>query len=101
MKKSNTRNIKGRTWVQIFFFDLIALISVNHTLVENGGGIPFLSTASLHTLCPFGGVISLYQYLIIGIFVLKSMNHPLCSWRWFFFCPFSLARYFAVGFVQR
>ncbi len=71
MNKSNTRSIKSRTWVQIFFFGLIALISVNHTLVENGGGIPFLTTASLHALCPFGGVVSLYQYFTIGTLVQK------------------------------
>lgn len=71
MKKSNIRNIKARTWIQIFFFGLIALISINHTLIENGVGIPFLSTASLHALCPFGGVVSLYQYLTVGTFVQK------------------------------
>ncbi len=71
MKKSNIRSIKARTWIQIFFFGLIALISINHTLVENGVGIPFLSTASLHALCPFGGVVSLYQYLTVGTFVQK------------------------------
>jgi polyferredoxin len=57
--------------VQWFFFLLIALISVNHTLVENGGGFAFLSTASLHALCPFGGVVSIYQFATVGTFVQK------------------------------
>lgn len=60
-----------RKIVQWSFFLLIALISINHTLVENGGGIPFLSTASLHALCPFGGVVTIYQYATVGTFVQK------------------------------
>ena len=60
-----------RTVVQIFFFALIALISINHTLAESGAGIPFLSSASLHSLCPFGGVVSIYQYATTGTFVQK------------------------------
>jgi polyferredoxin len=65
------RSIWIRKIVQWFFFLLIALISVNHTLVENGGGISFLSTASLHALCPFGGVVTIYQYATTGTFVQK------------------------------
>ena len=60
-----------RTAVQIFFFALIALISVNHTLVESGKSIPFLSSASLHALCPFGGVVTIYKYITTGTFVQK------------------------------
>lgn len=69
-KKRTARRI--RTVVQVFFFVLIALISVNHTLVESGAkGIPLLSSASLHSLCPFGGVVSIYQYLDTGTPVRK------------------------------
>lgn len=65
------RSIWLRKVVQFFFFVLIALIAVNHTLAESGGGIPFLSTASLHALCPFGGVVTIYQYATAGTFVQK------------------------------
>ncbi|PKN95314.1 MAG: ferredoxin [Chloroflexi bacterium HGW-Chloroflexi-6] len=65
------RTIWIRKIVQVFFFAFIALIAVNHTLVENGIGIPFLSTASLHALCPFGGVVTIYQYATTGTFVQK------------------------------
>lgn len=65
------RNIWIRKVVQIFFFALIALIAVNHTLVEYGVSIPFLSSASLHALCPFGGVETLYKYITAGSFVQK------------------------------
>ena len=65
------RSIWIRRVVQIFFFVFIALISVNHTLAESGGGIPLLSSASLHSLCPFGGVVTIYQYATVGTFVQK------------------------------
>ncbi len=65
------RRIWVRSLVQIFFFALIALIAVNHQLSESGGGIPFLSSASLHALCPFGGVVTIYQYAAVGTFVQK------------------------------
>jgi hypothetical protein len=46
------RSIWIRRVVQWFFFLLIALISVNHTLLESGKGIALLSSASLHAVCP-------------------------------------------------
>lgn len=61
-----------RLYVQIFFFALIALIAVNKTLEEAGlATIPFLSTASLHALCPFGGVVTLYNLITVGTLIQK------------------------------
>lgn len=72
MKAVAKKKLKLRTIVQAFFFLLIALIAVNHSLGESGdAAIPFLSNASLHALCPFGGVVSIYQYAAIGTFVQK------------------------------
>jgi polyferredoxin len=75
MIQSIQRYFRRKIWirpiVQGFFLLLIALISVNHTLAETGGGIPFLSSASLHALCPFGGVVTIYQYATAGTFVKK------------------------------
>jgi polyferredoxin len=65
----NTRRFPYIRLVQGFFFVLVALIAANHALVERGIAIPFLSSASLHALCPFGGVASLYQYIVSGTFV--------------------------------
>ena len=65
------RSIWLRKIVQLGFFILIALISINHTLAESGGGIPFLASASLHAVCPFGGVVTIYQYATTGTFVQK------------------------------
>ena len=65
------RSIWIRKVVQVFFFALIAFISINHTLVESGVGIPLFASASLHALCPFGGVVTIYQYATAGSFVQK------------------------------
>lgn len=75
MLKTNTpvrrRRLPVRGWVQTFFFILVGLISFNHYLAESGKSIPLLSSASLHALCPFGGVVTLYQYVTVGTFVQK------------------------------
>ena len=63
------KKINLRLVVQIFFFALIALIAVNHALEEQGRAIGFLSSASLHAVCPFGGVVSIYQYVTAGTYV--------------------------------
>lgn len=75
LKRRKTNSI--RSWVQLFFFILIALIAINHTLAEEGRGIPFLSSASLHALCPFGGVVTLYQFITTGTFVQKVHQSSL------------------------
>jgi len=80
-KKSTAAGLKAlsarkaaniRLIVQIFFFALIALIAVNHGLDEAGKAIPILSSASLHAICPFGGVVSVYQFITTGTFVRKT-----------------------------
>lgn len=57
--------------MQSFFFILVALISLNQILKEAGLAIPFLSEASLHAICPFGGVVSIYKFATVGTFVQK------------------------------
>jgi len=65
------KKINLRLIVQIFFFVLIASIATNHALEERGIAIGFLSSASLHAVCPFGGVVSIYQYVTAGTYVKK------------------------------
>ena len=64
-----------RVWlrraIQIFFFILIALTTLNYALAETGTTLPFLSNGSTHALCPFGGVTSLYQLATTGTLVRK------------------------------
>ncbi|MFZ7119846.1 MAG: 4Fe-4S binding protein [Eubacteriaceae bacterium] len=63
--------MKNRKWIQGFFFILILMIVVNHILVEAGKGIAYFSSFSLHAICPFGGVVTLYQFFTTGTFVQK------------------------------
>lgn len=65
------RSIWIRQIVQWFFFLFVLLTSLNHLLIENGINLPFLPSASLHALCPFGGVVTIYQYATIGTFTQK------------------------------
>jgi len=79
MIDKNTREIRKRKYpmaqkirlaVQIFFFGLIALLTSANFLSENGIASP-IAGVSLHAICPFGGVVTAYQYLTIGTFVQK------------------------------
>jgi polyferredoxin len=63
--------------VQWFFFLLVALIAINHTLAESGAAIPLLSSASLHAVCPFGGVETLYSFATSGLLVKKIHDSSL------------------------
>ena len=63
--------IKWRRWIQLFFFLLIAVIAINKSFAESGGGISWLSEASLHAICPFGGVETLYNLLTVGTYIQK------------------------------
>ncbi|MEJ5188490.1 MAG: 4Fe-4S binding protein [Breznakiellaceae bacterium] len=62
---------KLRLGIQLMFLLLITLISVNHGLSETGIQIPFIGNPSLHGICPFGGVVSLYQLITTGSLVQK------------------------------
>ena len=63
--------------VQGVFFVLVALIAANHVLIERGIVLPYISSASLHALCPFGGVTSIYQYIVAGTFVRRIQASAL------------------------
>ncbi|MCK8060435.1 MULTISPECIES: 4Fe-4S binding protein [unclassified Fusibacter] len=91
---------KVRFYVQLFFFVFIALIVANHQLEDIGLSIPLIPTLSLHAICPFGGVETLYslvtynQYLpklhestiiLFGLVMISSIlfGPMLCS----YLCP--------------
>ncbi len=72
MKKKKKAKPWYRSAVQIFFFGLVALITLNEALFEfYGKSIPFLATASLHAICPFGGVVSIYEFVTAGKYTQK------------------------------
>ena len=62
---------RPRMVVQLAFFAFVLAVAINHTLEEYGAGIPWLSAASIHGICPFGGVVTLWQYVTTGTFVQK------------------------------
>lgn len=66
------RHVTFRKWVQLVFFVLVAFIAINHSLAEMGKPIPFVAEASLHAICPFGGVVSIYNLITAGTFVKKT-----------------------------
>lgn len=65
------KRVKVRLVIQIVFFALIAFGVLNHYLLEKGINVPLLSSASLHGLCPFGGVVSIYEIVTKGVFIKK------------------------------
>lgn len=69
--KAKTYSQQIRLAVQIIFFALILATAINHTLSEAGIAIPLIGAASLHSLCPFGGVVTIYTLLTTGRFVQK------------------------------
>lgn len=69
MKKTKKKRSHVRTIVQILFLLLIALVVTNKELADSGHGLPFLSGASIHAICPFGGVVSIYQFVTEGSYV--------------------------------
>ncbi|MEJ5225566.1 MAG: 4Fe-4S binding protein [Anaerolineales bacterium] len=109
------RSIWLRPIVQWSFFALVALIAINHTLAESGGGIPFLSSASLHAICPFGGVETLYTAIVtngvlvkkvhesslvlmgIGIFLAVMVGPAFCGWV----CPLGTIQEFVSSFGRK
>jgi polyferredoxin len=70
-KRRGTTARRIRTAVQIGFFVLVALIAAAHALEEAGIQLPIIAGASLHAVCPFGGVVSIYQVATAGTFVQK------------------------------
>jgi polyferredoxin len=68
---------KSRFYVQLFFFVFIALIVLNHQLEETGVTIPFIPGLSLHAICPFGGVETLYSFITFDQFLPKLHESTL------------------------
>lgn len=71
------RTIWPRSLLQIFFFVLVALLAINHTLSENGLGLPFLPSVTLHAICPFGGIETLYKLITQGTLIQKVRESSL------------------------
>lgn len=60
-----------RTGVQVFFFTLVAFIVTMNGLVEHGILKSFPGIASLHAICPFGGVVTFWDLFTSGSIIKK------------------------------
>jgi polyferredoxin len=69
LKRKSARNL--RHIVQAAFFVLVAITTTASILSERGISIPILPDASLHAVCPFGGVVAFYQLINVGTLVKK------------------------------
>jgi len=63
-----------RSIVQISIFIIVFLIAISKWHAGKGISIPFLSNASLHAVCPFGGVVTIYDFVTTGTFIQKIHN---------------------------
>lgn len=63
------KKIPYRRISQIIFFAFIGIVAVNNGLKELGNGLPYIPALSLHAICPFGGVETLYNLATIGDYV--------------------------------
>lgn len=68
---------KIRLFSQIFFFVLVGFIAFNHYLTEIGRTIPLIGSASLHAICPYGGVETFISLVSYGVFVKKIHSSAL------------------------
>lgn len=74
-KKKTAQSL--RLIIQIAVFVIVLFIAVSKGLAEQGIEIPFASDATLHAICPFGGVETFYQFATLGFFIQKIHNSSL------------------------
>ncbi len=73
-ERAMARRRSAQVWrrvIQVFFFVLVALIVTTSALKERGVELPLAGSASLHAICPFGGVVSFWQLASAGTLVKK------------------------------
>jgi polyferredoxin len=56
---------------QIIFFCIVLLLAVGNWLRELGLVLSLIPEASLHAVCPFGGVVTVYEFITSGTFIQK------------------------------
>lgn len=64
-------NKNFRKTIQIFFFLWILISVTGHALEEVGIAVPIIEGVSIHGICPFGSVVSIYQLITTGTMVKK------------------------------
>lgn len=71
MQKKLGKASKVRQWVQVGAFVLVEALAIIKWMKESGIVIPFLPEISLHAVCPFGGVVTIYEFFTTGALLPK------------------------------
>ena len=66
-----------RLSVQLLFLIIVLYVVIGHSLEEQGIQLPLIQGASLHAICPFGGVVTLYEFITEGSFIQKIHESSL------------------------
>ncbi len=75
MKKKRNRWL--RPAVQASVFGIVLIVTSANALREAGIAIPLIQGASLHAICPFGGVETLYRLFTEGTYLQKIHSSSL------------------------
>ena len=71
MQKKHSNGQKVRAAIQIGVFVFIMILALVKWVKEMGVVIPWLPEISLHAICPFGGVVTVYEFFTTGGFLPK------------------------------
>ena len=71
MKAVKSRAQRIRLFVQISVFVMVLFLALAKWMKDTGVAIPFLPEISLHAICPFGGVVTVYDFFATGSFLPK------------------------------
>lgn len=71
MQKRTRRKFHWRTLIQGLFFGFVSFLAVAKWLTEAGVLPSGAEAVSLHAVCPFGGVVTVYQFFATGAFLPK------------------------------
>ena len=77
MQKVRKRGRSVRLWVQVSVFVLVELLALGKWLTESGFVLSWLPNISLHAVCPFGGVVTVYEFFATGSFLPKLHSAAL------------------------
>ena len=71
MQKKHKRSDRIRSTVQVVAFAAVMGLALVKWLKEMGLGLAWLPEVSLHAICPFGGVVTVYEFFTTGAFLTK------------------------------
>jgi hypothetical protein len=94
MRQKKKSAAKIRLIAQISVFLFVFAISITKWVAEKGVKIPFLPEISLHAICPFGGVATVYEFITTGTFIQKIHSSAFILMRLESLSPFCSRAFF-------